>query len=378
MFFYRGINCPIKGLERVEPDLYLDQGWKTHDVNGLKVYAKGYSTECNLESAIYKIVLDGYRPVGKWCIITSDKIIHPVMRGYPIFKIGSDLTNIPELGGERIASDETKILNSDPITLESASVLIGNILVENTVNFLKYQDIEKLNVLFSMGLDSLTVWAVVDYLIDWYDLNIYVPGMGKPNDPMGTVREYSSDLLNHLSKHCWGYKMTSVFKETNYYTTGFYSERIQLREVTNGHAIAKFYKTQLHRMVRKEDYLYHFLQRPECKKNTCEIEFQDEIECKNYCYNSIFHDYQMWHIDNNFHFSPFYDQRIAEICYRMSLEDIVKNAANGLIQKKIIEKYNPELLCLLANYKNHGPIHANFLKNWHKIKLSSSVNINIT
>lgn len=377
MFFYKGLICPIAGLERVERDLYLDQGWEVSDVYESRVYYKGYSTECNISTNLYKIIFQNYRPGGKWCVIFGEKILHPILRGYPIFKIATDFTNIPNLNKAiPTHSEDFKALDDTPISLDDASELIGKILIENIINFLQYKNIEDLNVLYSMGLDSLTVWALVDYLIDWYNLHIYLPGMNKP--AVGMVREYSNDLISHLSQHCWGYKMTSIFKNVNYYTTGFYGERIQLREVSNGHAYAKFYNTELHKMVNRKDYLYHFLQRPECKKNTCDREFKDEKEVKDYCFNSIFHDYQMWHIDNNYHFSPFYDQRIAEICHRLSLDDLIKNAANGLIQKNIIEKYNPNLLCLLADYKNYGAIHKNFVNNWSKIKLSTSVNINIT
>lgn len=380
MFFYKGIRCPIFSLNMVENDLYLDEGWSVYDLFDNKIYYKGYSTECKLDSAIYQIVKEGYKPAGKWCVIYGGNIYHPKLRGYPIYKLeNSDLTNIPNLGGQILPSDEP-YEGSIPYTLDKAAEKIGDILVENVYNFLKYNNFNKMNILYSMGLDSLTCWAIFDSICKEYKLHIHLPNNFSKNieERMRIKREYSSDLINHLSSNCWGYKMTSIYSEKNCYLTGFYSERFQLREVSQGHAIANFLGTKLHTMVSKKDYLYYFLQRPNNIKNTCEISFKDETECKTYCYNSIFYDYQMWHIDNNFHFSPFFDIRIPQICYRLSITDIVKNAANGLIQRKIIERFNPELLQLVSDYKNEANIFKNFKENWNKIKLSSSVDINIT
>jgi hypothetical protein len=364
-------------MKKVEYNLFLDDGWTTVLKENGKLYYKGYSTECSLEESLDKIIKENYTPAGKWCVIYDNQIFHPKMRGYPLYRLDNGFTNIPGLSDQVISSEANVTLNEPTISLDKASEIIGEILIDNTLKFLSYNKVTKLNVLFSMGLDSLTTWTIVDHLIKDYNLHISVPRPGKIMNFMGREREYTHKLIEHLDKYCWGYKMTSLYKDKNYYTTGFYSERIQLREVTNGHAIAKFYKTELHKMVNKNDYLYYFLQRPNTKVNTCDIEFQSEQDCKNYCFNSIFHDYQMWHIDQNFHFSPFYDIRIAETCYRLSLEDIVKNAANGIIQRKIIEKYNPQLLSLLSDYKNEGPIYKNFNKNWSKITLDKDVCINI-
>ena len=377
MFFYNRINCPFDNMKKVEYNLFLDDGWTIVIKENGKLYCKGYSTECNLEESLDKIIKENYIPAGKWCVIYDNQIFHPKMRGYPLYRLDNGFTNIPGLNDQVISSEADVKLDQTIISLDFAAELVGEILIDNTVKFLKYNQISNLNVLYSMGLDSLTVWAIVDYLIKDYNLQISIPKPGKDMDFMGRERDYTHALSKHLDQHCWGYRMTSLYKDKNYYTTGFYSERIQLREVSNGHAIAKFYKTQLHKMVSKKDYLYYFLQRPSNKINTCDTDFTTEKDCKDYCFNSIFHDYQMWHIDNNFHFSPFYDIRIAEICYRLNLEDLVKNAANGIIQRKIIEKYNPQLLDLLADYKNEGSIYKNFMKNWGKIVLDKSVRINI-
>ena len=82
----------------------------------------------------------------------------------------------------------------------------------------------------------------------------------------------------------------------------------------------------------------------------------------------------MWHIDNNYHFSPFYDIRITDIVNQLSLEDIVSNALNVIIQKNIIKYNRPNFLQLLSDYKNEGNVWANYKKKFSKITLRENIN----
>lgn len=375
MFFYIGTDCPFVSMIEVESGLFLDQGWES--ING--IYYKGYSTDCVLAENLYDVIQGKIKPKGKYCIIKDKKIYHPEFRGFPIYKIKGGITNVKFSNSEYLSYDLIPITDTTPIGLETASTLIGDILYENIKNSIKYNDIKRMNMLYSMGLDSLTCWAILDSITKDYDLHIHLPSNTSDYQKrMGVRRQYTNDLIKHMSTNSWGHEITSIFVDKNYYLTGFYSERIQLREVTTGHAIAKFYKKKLYMMTRPSDYLYYFLQRPSNKINSCDQDFSNEKECKDYCYNTVFYDHQMWHIDNNYHISPFFDIRIAQICYRLTLEDICKNAMNGLIQKNIIARFRPDFLKLLSDYKNSGDIWKNFKSNWNKIKLSSDIVINIT
>lgn len=375
MFFYIGNNCPLSSLIEAEPGLFLDKGWEYID----GIYYKGYSTDCILAENLLDIIKGSIKPNGKYCLIHDKKIYHPNYRGFPVYKINDGITNIKYPNNEYVLYDQIPIYDHTVLDLEKASTMIGDILYENIYNSLKYNHIDRMNMLFSMGLDSLTCWAILDNITKDYNLHIHLPtDLSDYQKRMGVKREYTNDLIEHMSKVSWGHEITSIFENKNYYLTGFYSERIQLREVTTGHAIARFLGKKLHKMVKNDDYLYHFLQRPDNKIDSCDREFTTEKECKDYCYETVFYDHQMWHIDNNYHISPFFDIRIAQVCYRLSIEDICKNAANGIIQKNIIKRYRPEFLQLLSDYKNSGDIYKNFKNNYSKIKLSSDIVINIT
>lgn len=377
MFFYIGQNCPLSSMQMVSEDIFLDKGWTTTQVQQTNYWYKGYSTECKISENIEKII-DGYKPKGKWTVISDDKtLFHDVIRPFPIYKNHStnEFTNIPLEGFELTGYNHPNIvLDQDKISLAEASKEIGLVLESNIKNFFLYNNIDELNVLFSAGLDTLTVWAILDSLGYNYKLHIHLPTF---QSNFGTRQEYDSDLINLCREKFWGYKMTSCFNDTNWYLTGFYSERFQIREVTQGHTIANYKKVKLHRLPKRTDYLYNFLQRPQCKVNNEPI-FESELDVLDYCNKTIFYDHQMWHIDNNFHFSPFFDIRITQIVNKLSLDDLVHNALTGHIQKEIIKLYNIDFLQLLSDYKNEGDIWKNYRKNFDKIKLRPEIVIHKT
>lgn len=374
MFFFIGPDCPIKSVTKVADNLFLDQGWKTKNIKDINYWYKGYSTECVLDEAIEEIV-DGYKPNGKYAVISQEgNLYYPVLRGFPVYTDSKIRTNIPLPNLEPERYEGHKIYRKNKISLEKASQQINEVLKENIQNFFKYNKIEKLNVLFSAGIDTLTVWAIVDNLGYDYNLHIHTP---KLKNHFGVKQEYQSDLIDLCREKFWGYALTSCFLKENWYITGFYSERIQLREVSQGHTIANYLGKNLHEVPNRKDYLYYFLQRPSTKINL-EPTFDNERDVLDWCNGSVFYDHQMWHIDNNYHFSPFNDLRITEIVNQLSFDDIVSNSLNALIQKNIIEYNRPDFMCLLSNYKNEGNLWYNYKKNFPTIKLRENINKVIT
>jgi len=371
MFFYIGQDCPIKSADKVADKLFLDKGWNCQNVNAVNYWYKGYSTDCVLSEHITEIV-GGYKPNGKYAVISErGDIYHPLLRGFPVYTDKENIkTNIPLDNLVDDYYDTCKIKRTSTISLEEASIQINEVLKDNVVNFFRYNKIDKLNVLFSAGIDTLTVWSIVDSLGYDYDLHIHTP---KPGNHFGVKQEYQSDLIDLCRKKFWGYTMTSCYTKENWYITGFYSERIQLREVTQGHAIANYVGKKLHEIPTRKDYLYYFLQRPNRKINK-EPTLTNEQDLLDHCNQSVYYDHQMWHIDNNYHFSPFYDIRITNIVNQLSLDDIVSNALNAIIQKNIIKYNRPEFLQLLSDYKNTGNIWANYKKNFSKITLRENIN----
>jgi len=370
MFFYIGDKCPIKSMKQVEPRLFLDEGWSY--LHG--VWYKGYSTECVLSESLVKI-LEGYQPAGKWCVIHNSKIHHPVLRGFPIYSKDNQYTNMKLEGVDLTPYNELEFpVLQEQLTLEQASDMIGDILVENTKNLYKYNNPYNMTALFSAGLDSLTAWVILDQVTKDYTLSVYLPNKEDTASLQtfnGTRRDYSSDLIDKASQDYWGYYHACFSEKNNWTVTGYYAEVYTYRDGEAINAIANYHGKRIDELATEQEYLYWFLKRPKIveKYKDSKLEFADDISLKRFLWSTIWYDHQMWHLDNNMMFSPFADVRITEIVNRMSVSDIVRNSVTGQIQRNIINKFRPDLLCLLSDYKNAIDIWKNFRANFNESML---------
>jgi hypothetical protein len=327
-------------------------------------------------------ILQGYQPAGKWCVIHNEKVHHPKLRGFPFYKSNNNQTNLNIDGYGSISCTLEAKLSNESLSLDEASIIIGDILLENTKNFFKYNDIKEMNVLYSGGLDTLTSWAVLDNVTKNYILDIYVPKEADKDLSLhhkrGRIREYTSDLIEKVSNDNWGYDISSVYKNNNWYLTGYYAEMIQFRDAEAIHALANYKNKYIDELAKPHEYLYWFLKRPILDKyKKTMLTFTDDGDLKKYLYNTIFVDYQMWHLDNNMTFNPFFDIRITDTMMKLSIDDITINAMNGTIQKNIVKRFNSQLLSILSNYKNEKSVFSNFRKNFGSIKLDNNVKVNL-
>jgi hypothetical protein len=367
MFFYIGDDCPIKSMKQVEPRLFVDEGW--NQKNG--IWYKGYSTECILEDSIYDIV-NGHQPSGKYCVICNGEVYHPILRGFPLYFNGHKKTNL------KLDDFEAEIYKPEPmpdiepeLSLDEASILIGDILVENTKNLYKYNEVDNMTSLCSAGLDTLTVWAVVDQVTQDYNFSLYIPTIDDMVDMRsfnGTRRNYSSDLLDKVDKDYWGYYHANFYTQPNWNITGYYAEVYTYRDGEAINAIANYHGKRIDELADESDYLYWFLKRPNIVERYKDsmMQFENEEELKKFLWSTIWFDHQMWHLDNNINFSPFADLRIPTIVNRMSVEDITHNCVSGQIQRNIINRFKPEALCLLSDYKNAQDVWGNFKENFNE------------
>lgn len=369
MIFYIGDTFSPSGLTKVQDRLYLDNGWQNH--NG--AWYKGYSTECVLSEKIDDI-LEGYQPAGKWCVIFNEKIYHPVLRGFPLYVRNDEQTNLKLEGFEVVLYSRVDMpALTETLSVEEVSRQIGDILVENTKNFYKYNNPQKMTVYLSGGLDTLTSWVIQEQVNTDFELSIHLP---TPQDTTvhlfcGTEREYHNDVIDILSAAYWGYGHPSYYENLNWTNSGFYAETYTYRDIMALSAFVKYLgKNCITELTNEKDYYYYYLQRPyliETAKNMqAEMTFTDEASLREYLWSTIWYDHQMWHLDNNMFFCPFADIRIPEIAMKLSIEDMVRICVNGDIQRHIIERFKPGATVLLSDYKNEGKIWANFRANFNE------------
>jgi hypothetical protein len=374
MFFYIGDYCPITALTQVEFKLFLDQGWNQKS----GIWYKGYSTECVLEDSIYDIV-NGYQPAGKYCVICNGEVYHSVLRGFPLYSLGSNKTNIQLSGYDPAIYPSIPPQTESVLSLQEVSTLIGDILVENTENFYRFNDPVNMTALFSAGLDTLTAWAVIDQVTKNYTISIHLPNFKDRTflEAMGASRDYTSDLMDTVTKDYWGYHHACFYQKENWNITGYYAEVYTYRDGEAINAIANYHGKRIDELATETDYLYWFLKRPNIveKYKDSMLEFSDDGDLKKFLWSTIWYDHQMWHLDNNLMFSPFADIRIPELVNRMSVEDITRNCVTGQIQRNIVERFRPDLLSLLSDYKNEKDIWKNFRANFDESMIHSDTKI---
>jgi hypothetical protein len=368
MFFHIGPNNTLL-KNKITDTLYLDDGWTEY--NG--AWYKGYSLDGVLSESIDPI-LDGTQPNGIWCVIKDGKVYHPKLRGFPIYTNGVFQTNLPHLDRDPAftmivqESPYSEVNRDTLITLDEAARKVADILVENSMNFVKFNPSHQVSVLFSAGMDSTTTWAAFTKASSNYTLDV--------KNPTNFVRSYTSELINYLGIH-WGYKMTSVF-DKSCYTTGFYSEGIQFREVEMALLVADYLAAQgKDTALHTDDYLYHFMRRDDIVSRSKHARpvVSTEHELFTTLLQMTIYDYQMWHLDNNIHFSPFYDLRIPEVMTHLSVDDLYENCKTAIVQKKVIALLEPQLIDLVSTYKNSGDVFENYRKNFGKIVLPSTVTV---
>lgn len=364
MFFYIGDTCPIK-LNQVDTKLFLDDGWSYQH----GVWYKGYSTDCILKESLPDII-DGYQPAGKWCVINDGEIYHPILRGFPVYASGSNKTNLKLSDYEPVVYPSVLPKSGDVLSLDEVSTMIEDILIENTENFYSLNSPVNMTALFSAGLDTLTAWTIIDKITKNYTLSIHVPQAGETTllQWLGTEREYQSKLIDKVSADYWGYHHSCFYKKENWNITGYYAEVYTYRDGEAINAIANYHGKRIDKLANETDYLYWFLKRPNIveKYKDSMLEFADDEDLKKFLWSTIWYDHQMWHLDNNLMFSPFADIRIPELVNRMSVEDITHNCLTGQIQRNIVERFRPDLLSLLSDYKNEKTIWKNFRANFNE------------
>ena len=65
----------------------------------------------------------------------------------------------------------------------------------------------------------------------------------------------------------------------------------------------------------------------------------------------IINDIQVWHVNNVYVFNPYRDIRLLQLL-NCDTDVIIKQVTDGILSKKLLKKFNPELYKLLDKEKN--------------------------
>ena len=350
MFFYIGNECNL--LEQVDSGLFLDKGWTQQN----SVWYKGYSTECKLNENIDNI-LNGYRPKGIWCVIASNagqyKIYHPEMCNFP-----SDGTS--NLYNKTTATTTVE-LNSSTNTMDTVVDMVFSILINNCQGYAKYNS-DILNIWCTGGLDSVLLLALCEKANIPYNLYAH-------KSHSAYHAEYESMLTKHVKTEFPNYQFMSLFADKTVLGTGYDGDSFLCRHPEQINVLANCLGSTAHDMVKPEHYLASYLKRPIFSSMSNIVWKMPEEEAKSRVLHGILQWISVWHLDNTITFTPYRDMDLFKTVLTLPIRELVDASLDGTIQKKVIEKCNPDILSLVDKQKNTILGGKNLFNNLERVKL---------
>ena len=378
MFFY--INGYTDLLPEVEPGIHLDKGWRTMEIGHCKLYYKGYTDKGNLEDQV-NLIYYGARPSGIWTVIEQHSdghvLLSPNYRPYPLYKKDKTLTNIHQSDWEEIPTALlVDKISPNKITLDEAAEQILVILKENIQNILDTNKLGKPRMIFSGGVDSLCLLAVLDSMTSEYELWADVPDLesiDKEQDIKQLLKQfhqvkrtYTTPLIELISEKYWGYELTSIDETPRASIVGFWGDEIMLRNPDHIDILAKHKGTTAKELVKPDDYMYKYLMKSKYELSS-RFSRSSEAVAHTIIQMWLSSDFQMWHLDEHIHYSPYFDIRIYKVMRKLSVDDIIQHGLTATIQRKIINLVNPKFNLLLSDQKNTEFNFENYNINKHEI-----------
>ena len=378
MFFY--INGHTDLLPEVDPGIHLDAGWRSMEIGHCKLYYKGYTDKGNLEDQV-NLIYYGARPSGIWTVIEQHSdghvIITPKYRPYPLYTKDKVSTNLPlddyTLVPTLLLVEE---IPEEKITIDEAAVQILDILKENIQNILDNNKLGNPKLMFSGGVDSLALWAILDSITEDYVLHANDPdfeALSKVDAQTAfnmfnkIEREYTNSFIELISKKYWGYELTGINHTPTAHIVGFWGDEVMLRNPDHIDILAKHKGTTAKDLVKPNDYMYKYLMKSNYELSNQYNSRSSEAVAHNIIKMWLSYDFQMWHLDEHIHYSPYFDIRIYKVMRKLSIDDIIRHSLTACIQRKIIDLVNPKFNLLLSDQKNTEFNFENYSKNKHEI-----------
>ena len=350
MFFYIGNECEL--LERVNAGLFLDKGWTHCD----SVWYKGYSTECNLGENIDNI-LNGYTPKGVWCVISliedTYRVHHPALCNFPF----NGITNLYNNNTRHSYLNFYNSINSMDDVVDN----VLSLLINTLQGYVKYNS-DILNIWCTGGLDSVLLLAICERAKVPY--NLYVDHTHSHTPSVDDTK-----FIKHIKSEFPNYSFMSMFTEKTVLATGYSGDSFFCRHPEQINLLANVFNLTAHDVVKPDQYVYRYLKRSMFNNMNNTLGISEE-EAKTRILHGITEWFSVWHLDNTITFTPYHDIDLIKIILTLPTQDLIQAAADGTIQKKVIEKCNPEFLSFVDNQKNTILGGKNLFNNLTRVKLS--------
>jgi hypothetical protein len=347
MFFYIGNECNL--LEQVDIGLFLDKGWSQHN----SVWYKGYSTECKLSENIDNI-LSGYKPKGIWCVISSVegiyKVYHPELCNFP----SNGFTNLYDNTASGNRLELNQYINSMDVVVDN----VVSMLVDTCQGYVN-NNIDTLNIWCTGGLDSVLLLAICEKANIPYNLYAH-------KSSYSSHVEYDTNLTKHVKHEFPNYSFISLFADKTVLATGYGGDNYFCRHPVQINLLANSLGKTVVDVAKTHHYVYPYLRKQSLQNITTSL---SEEEVKQRLLYQIQIWYSVWHIDNTITFTPYQDIDLFKMILTLPIHELIEASLDGTIQKKAIEKCNPELLSLVDGQKNTILGGKNLFNNLERVKL---------
>ena len=313
-------------------------------------------------------------------------VLHDQLRAYPLF-YNTEKTIITNLYQEdiydrdryelkKIYSDNTLRINKDgkiiinhiktpynipdkKYQLNEAVEKINNILNNSISTFCKKNN-RPIKINLTGGFDSLLIYSVLKKKnIDFEILDF-------------EYKEWDYFYMNNTSnilKTQPLFSRASMWKnESNVIATGYHGDQIFIREVWLLILFCRLNDIQYNDIKNnfKTSYMYeNFIKNEQSNIpliKDCYAIDKKKIIGKMFSFVRAA-DF-MWHIDKTYYWSPLKDLEIMKIILNLNTNDVIDNAFNCTIQRKLLEINYPEVLDLVSEKKNW----VNYSKTFEYIK----------
>jgi len=287
-----------------------------------------------------------------WCKIsysTGLTITTNELRDFPIHYDQDCVTNIKRLTNLLPTDGQISYNNDGPtiswkddfypdladVTLDfdRCHEILFESLCENVQSFANENE-RKIYVPLQKGIDTLTVRSLFDFYKIKYELF-----------DLPSTKWTTTNLQNRLSSAHWGFTQVKE-KDNSVVATGFHGDEWILRNPFYVHALLSLQGKNILEIFDSECYMKEWFDdhyRQKCSKPV-------DIT-KQKLQTMLCNDYQIWHMDHTYFFSPLKHKKLLMLLNADS-DTLIKQVTNATLSKSIIERCSPDLLVKLEHSKN--------------------------
>ena len=333
------------------PGLWLshDDGWHQFP----HVVAKGYANDRTLLEAAYSSAR------GNYCAFVrrADQVTiqHDQDRGFPLWASDTCITNL-EPSGEPVWADCTITVDASmTITREwrtqtlthtglSDADIVDQVharLLATFDSFLRHNTLP-IKMFVTGGVDTTLAWAYLDHFTRDYEIVDYEYIKFTP------FWKRNRESLRRF----WGYTQIHLWDEPCVMISGAMGDENFLRGPNTAEMMLRAHGTSLEQELTPADYHYkHFRKYIDAGLDVGTVD-RDIAKVREKVMQINSNDHQHWHLDNTLHFTPFKDSRLLSLILHSSRDQLIAQARDATINRRLIERLDPLKLAKISAFKN--------------------------